>query len=95
MTSCHDGRLLAYAVRQDALCELNTSRGTVQRMILMRQRTVSRFVTQAIPDALQTRILFGLSLLSILLATIIRCAGVFTHHVAHGWGHAKHLLAHQ
>ena len=89
MTSCRDGRLLAYAVRQDALCELNPSMGTVDRMILMRQRTVSSFVTQAIPDALQTRILFGLSLLSILLAMVIRCVRFFTQHVAHGWGHVK------
>lgn len=95
MTSCRDGRLLADAVRQDALCELNTTEGTVDRMIQIRSQSLSRFVTQAIPDALQTRVLFGLSLLSILLATLIRCTSMAATYLIEGWQQVRCAIADQ
>ena len=85
LAACRDGRLLAYAVKHDVLFELNWSDGTVGNMTQIRELSVSRFVIQAIPDALPTRILLGLSLLALLMATCIQGARLTAQYVSEAW----------
>lgn len=95
LTAGRDGHLLAYAVRKDVLCELNTTQGTVVNEIQIRQQSVSRLISQAIPDALTTRILFGLSLMAMLVATCIQCGRIGSQYVAETWQQTRGLFANQ
>ena len=92
---CRDGRLLGYAVKHDVLCELNWTHGTVASRTQIREQSVSRFVTQAIPDALPTRILFGLSLLAMLVATCIQGARLAAQYVSEAWQQTRDVFANQ
>lgn len=95
LTAGRNGRLLAYAVRQDVLCELDIAAGTVMNQIQIREQSVSRFVTQAIPDALPTRILFGMSLLAMLVAMCIQCGRLGTRYACEAWQQTRGVFAGQ
>lgn len=72
MAACDQGRLLAYKARNDALCEVDAQQGSVTRTIQMRSHTVSKYVTQLLPDALLTRVMLGLSALAITVVMFIQ-----------------------
>ena len=95
LAACRDGRLLAYAIRQGALCELNLNQGTVVNKVQIRKQSVSRFVTQAIPDALPARILWGLSLLAMLVAMCIQCGQIGAQYVSDAWQQTCDVFAKQ
>lgn len=95
LTAGRDGRLLAYAARGDVLFELNPVHGATVSELEIRQQSVSRFVTQAIPDALPTRILFGVSLVAILAAACIQCGRLGFHYAIEVWQQTRGVFAHQ
>ncbi len=95
LTAGPGGRLLAYGVRQDVLCELHTTDGTVVNEIQIRDQSVSRLVSQAIPDALPTRILFGFSLIAMLVATSIQCGRLGTQYLTDAWQQTRSVFASQ
>jgi hypothetical protein len=95
LATCPDGRLLSYSVRHNLLCELNWNDGTIANKTQIRELSVSRFVTRAIPDAIPTRILIGLALLTILVATCIQCGRLVAHYVGEAWQQTRDVFAKQ
>lgn len=95
LATCGDGRLLAYSVRHHLLCELNRDDGTIANQTQIREQSVSRFVTRAIPDGIPTRILLGLVLLTILVASCIQCGRLGAHYVGEAWQQTRDLFANQ
>lgn len=95
LATCRDGRLLAYSVRHDVLCELNWTDGTIATRTQIREQSVSRFVTRAIPEGVPTRILFGLSLLAMLLATCIQGGRIAAYYVGEAWQQTRDVFANQ